>query len=57
MSTKRLWGDRDRQTRRDYPSKGGEIDIMNRAQLKILTTLLLYFSHTFFLSCKAKSRV
>jgi len=40
MSTRRPWGDRDRQTRRDYLSKGGEIDIINRAQLAILTTLL-----------------
>ena len=40
MSTRRPWGDRDRQNRPDYLSKCGEIDIMNRAQLEFSTSLL-----------------
>jgi hypothetical protein len=46
--TRRPWVDRDRQTRRDYISKGGEIDIMNRANLAISATLLRYFFRAFF---------
>lgn len=39
MSNKRPWGDRERETCRYYLSKGGEFDVMNRAQLAISTTL------------------
>jgi hypothetical protein len=43
MSNKPPWRDRERETRRYYLSKGGEFDVMNRAQLAISTTLTAGF--------------
>jgi hypothetical protein len=57
MSNKLLWGDRDRQTRRNYLSKGGEFDTMNRAQLTISTILIAVFSRAVLLTCKANAVV